>query len=471
MTGEPIPADLPLRRIHRLLREGALRPSQLVEAAVERHRRRGGHDAAYLTWTGGRAAAFAAPLDRLLALGAEAGPLMGVPVSIKDIFGVPGLPTYAGSPRRLPERWERAGPLVAALLRQLPPLMGKTHTVEFAFGGLGTNAHWGTPRNPWDLERHRAPGGSSAGAGVTVATGTAWLALGSDTAGSVRIPAAMTGIAGLKTTGGRWPTDGIVPLSSTLDTPGLLARSVDDLAFAFAALDADIRGVRDPVPSPPELSGLTFGVPRAFFWDACSPGVAEAVEEAIAALERRGARRIDLDLPRCGEAYDLFRAGGVAAIELAAFLHAELPDWIATLERNVADRVAAADSVASWEYVRRRGLLADLAREAAAAMAGVDAVLAPTVAITPPALDDLAPEGEYARHNVLALRNTVIANFMGLCALTTPAGRDGAGMPVGLQIMAAPGRDARLLAIGLSVEAALGQGRDILGAPPDPPAR
>lgn len=144
---------------------------------------------------------------------------MGMTVSIKDIYAVTGLPTYAGSSQRLPKRWERPGPVVSTLLKQLPSVMGKTHTVEFAFGGLGTNAHWGSPRNPW-IGISTARLEVLARAGVSLVSGTASLAFGTDTAGSVRIPASMTGVAGLKTTAGRWSTEQIVPLSSTLDTRG-----------------------------------------------------------------------------------------------------------------------------------------------------------------------------------------------------------------------------------------------------------
>ncbi|HSP59237.1 MAG TPA: amidase, partial [Halomonas sp.] len=394
------------------------------------------------------------------------GPMMGIPISIKDIYAVAGLPTYAGSSRRLPERWERPGPMISALMRQLPSVMGKTHTVEFAFGGLGTNAHWGAPRNPWDPREHRAPGGSSAGAGVSLVGGTAALALGTDTAGSVRVPASMTGVAGLKTTAGRWSTQQIVPLSTTLDTPGLLARSVDDLAFAFAALDGELTTQRAAMPGIPDLADLTFGVPEAFFWDDCSPGIAEAVQAAIRQLEAAGARVVTLDLPRTDEAFVLFQQGGLAAVELAAFLHTELPEMIATLDPNVAARVRAADDMPAWEYVRRRSVIEALCASAAEHLAGVDALLTPTVAITPPTLESLVPEGAYPKANMHALRNTVVGNFMGLCALTLPVGKDAAGMPVGLQVMAGPWQDARLLAIGQAIESRLGNSLAILGAPP-----
>jgi aspartyl-tRNA(Asn)/glutamyl-tRNA(Gln) amidotransferase subunit A len=460
------PIFLPLREQYAKLRNGSLSASQLAESAIANYASRGTHDNAYLTWNGEAALQAAHATDSVLAVGGDTGPLMGLPVSIKDIFAVPGLPTYAGSVRRLPECWEQAGPMIAALLRQLPSVMGKTHTVEFAFGGLGTNPHWGTPRNPWDPVNHRTPGGSSAGAGVSLMGGTASLALGTDTAGSVRIPASMTGVAGLKTTVGRWSTRQIVPLSSTLDTPGLLARSVDDLAFAFAALDYELSGIRTKRSSTPELADLTFGIPESFFWDDCSPGIAEAVHEAISRLEAGGARIVTVDLPRTDEAYKLFQQGGLAAAELAAFLHTEMPEMIEILDPNVAARIKAADNVPAWDYVRRRSVIDSLCAAAAERLAGVDALLTPTVAITPPVLASLEPEGAYSKANMHALRNTVMGNFMGLCGLTLPVGKDAAGMPVGMQLLTGPWQEARLLSIGQTIENTLGNSLVVLGTPP-----
>lgn len=460
------PIFLPLREQRERLRAGTLTATALAEAAIAAYQQRGQHDHAYLTWNGEQALAMAKAADAVLAQGGDAGALMGMAVSIKDIYAVTGLPTYAGSSQRLPKRWERPGPVVSTLLKQLPSVMGKTHTVEFAFGGLGTNAHWGAPRNPWDRNQHRTPGGSSSGAGVSLVSGTASLAFGTDTAGSVRIPASMTGVAGLKTTAGRWSTEQIVPLSSTLDTPGLLARRVDDIAFAFDALDSSLSGRDEHVPATPSLADLTFGVPETFFWDDCSPGIAETVRSAIKQLEAAGARIVTLELPGNDEAYELFKLGGVAAAELAAFLKTELSEMIDCLDPNVAARVKAADDMPAWEYVRRRTILDSLYQSAAARMADVDAVLTPTVAITPPTLASLQPEGAYPKANMHALRNTVIANFLGLCALTLPVGKDAVGMPVGLQVLAGPWQDAKLLAIGQAIENELGTGLEILGQPP-----
>ena len=460
------PLFLPLRDQYAELRSGTLTATALAEASLEANRARGQRDQAYLTWNGEAALETARATDHVLGSGGDTGPLMGVPVSIKDIYAVTGLPTYAGSARRLPHHWEVSGPVVSALLKQLPSVMGKTHTVEFAFGGLGTNAHWGTPRNPWDQRHHRTPGGSSAGAGVSLVNGTASLALGTDTAGSVRVPAAMTGVAGLKTTVGRWSTAQIVPLSATLDTPGLLARSVDDLAFAFAALDGSLTSRSSPIPACPSLADLTFGVPEVYFWEDCSPGIAEIVEAAIRQLEAAGARIVRLDLPRTDDVFTLFQQGGLAAVELAAFLKTQLPQAIDGLDPNVAARVKAADDIPGWEYVRRCEVLTSLTASAAECLSRVDALLTPTVTLTPPTLESLEPAGAYAKANMQALRNTVVGNFMGLCGLTLPVGKDNAGMPVGLQVMAGPWQDARLLAIGQAIEAQLGTALDILGSPP-----
>lgn len=465
---EHVLADTPLRTLHRELRGRRVFASAIVEKCVDQYSTRGAVDHAYALWTGEKARALAGTIDALLSLGADAGPLMGIPLSVKDIFGVPGLPTHAGLAAPLPNEWEAAGPVMAATLRQLASLMGKSHTVPFAFGGLGTSTMLGTPRNPWDTEAHRAPGGSSSGAGVSIASGTARLAFGTDTHGSVRVPASMTGVAGLKITAGRWPAKGIVPLSTTLDTPGLLALTADDLAFAFESLDPDLTGRRETAPVIPDVSDLVLGVARSFFWDDCSPGIGEAVWEAIIVLKDAGARLIDRDLPGCSEAFHVFRQGGVAASELAAFLEDRLPGTRQALEPNIVARIAAADNISASEYVRRRTAIQNWSAAAAAALDGVDALLSPTVAATPPTLAELEPEGAYPRINMLALRNTAVINFMGLCAVTLPVGRDALGMPVGLQLIGKPWAEPRLLAVARAAEDLIGTTRHILGHPPLP---
>src|SRR5215467_8950729 len=263
-----MPGDLLSHRLIEIaggLREKRVTARELVEAAIARHERFGERLHAYSPWPPEQARLVAHAADAAFAAGVIIGSLQGVPVSIKDLFAASGYPCFAGSSRRLPaDPWERDGPLVAALCRQLGVIMGKTHMVEFAFSGTGPNSHWGAPYNPWDAAAHRSVGGSSSGAGVSLLEGSALLACGSDTAGSVRIPASMTGTVGLKVTLGRWSTEGVVPLSSTFDTPGLLARSVSDVTYGFAALDA--AGI-EPVgflarEGTRDISGVRIGVRR-----------------------------------------------------------------------------------------------------------------------------------------------------------------------------------------------------------------
>jgi aspartyl-tRNA(Asn)/glutamyl-tRNA(Gln) amidotransferase subunit A len=183
----------PLVEIAQELRERRLTSQEVAEAAIAQHERFGERLHAYCQWTPEKARETAKAADVAFASGATVGPLQGIPISIKDLYAAEGFPCFAGSSRRLPaEPWEKDGPLVATLRRQLGVIMGKTHMVEFAFGGTGLNSHHGAPYNPWDAATHRSPGGSSSGAGVSLLEGSAFLALGSDTAGSVRIPACMT---------------------------------------------------------------------------------------------------------------------------------------------------------------------------------------------------------------------------------------------------------------------------------------
>ena len=282
--------SLPMAEIAVLLVEGKLKARSLAEEAIANHERFGAKLMAYSQWSPEHARKCADAADAAFAVGSRAGSLQGIPTSIKDLFGVAGFPTYAGSPRRLPPKFEIDGPVVANLRRQLATVMGKTHMVEFAFGGTGQNAHYGSPHNPWDATAHRSPGGSSSGAGVSLCEGSALLAFGSDTAASVRLPAAMTGNAGLKFTKHRWSSEGIVPLSFTFDTPGILARSMADAGFSFAALDphlgdsfAFLRRV------PTSVGGIRIGIADAWFWDGCENGIDEIVRSAIDALaQRRG---------------------------------------------------------------------------------------------------------------------------------------------------------------------------------------
>ena len=453
--------DQPLESIARDLRSGALRAETLAELAISAHQAQGAALNAYKTWDGARALKQAQAIDALLAAGRDLGPLMGIPVSVKDLFGVPGLPVFAGTDTAFPDAYSAAGPLVSRLLGQLGVVTGKTHTVEFAFGGLGVNAHWGTPLNPWSgKDDPRVPGGSSSGAGVSLAEGSALLALGTDTAGSVRVPASFCGQTALKTTFGLWESDGIVPLSPSLDTPGLLARSIADLAYGFAALDP-----RSPdMAQPRDLSGLRIGVPDNFFWEG-DASVLARVQDTLRDLESAGAVLVRLTLPGCDEVFDIFRQGGLAAPELRAWLDRHGPERIERLDPVVRLRVAGANAISAPEYLRRREELHLRGQTAREVFAQCDLLACPTTAIAPPRLADITEPTDYAHANMMALRNTVIANLFGWCALSLPAGPDAQGLPVGLQLMAPPFDETALLAAGRAVEDRIGTGSKLLGRP------
>jgi len=459
----------PLIEIARDLRDKRVTAVALVEAAIARHERFGERLHAYSLWAPKQARAVATAADAGFAAGVRVGPLQGLPVSIKDLFAASGYPCFAGSSRRLPaDPWERDGPLVATLRRQLGIIMGKTHMVEFAFGGTGQNSHWGAPYNPWDAAAHRAPGGSSSGAGVSLLEGSASLAFGSDTAGSVRIPACMTGTVGLKVTLGRWSTEGVVPLSPTFDTPGLLARSVSDVAYGFAALDP---AAGDPVgfierAGMHDLAGVRIGVGDPFLWRDCDPGIAEGVQEALDALVRAGAIARDMTLPETAEAYAVFLEGGLSSIELRSFLDVELPDWLSQLDPVIAPAVRNAESLSARDYLARIARLRGLARSAAPRLDAVDVIASPTLCLTPPLMAEVADAESHLRVNRRIVRNTVAVNYLGLCAITMPVGRDRAGMPVGLQLTAPAGAEEKLLTIALAAERVLGTAAQRLGTPP-----
>lgn len=434
------------------LRSGGLSARELAEMALERAST--GSDGAYRELRDAVAEAEAA--DAAFALGRDPGPLCGLPLSVKDLFGLSGSRVHAGAKAALPERFEAPGPLIRRAANQLAVFVGKTHTVEFAFGGIGTNAHWGTPRNLRAPDVARAPGGSSSGAGLSLAEGSAVLAFGTDTAGSVRIPAAWTGACGLKTTKGRWSTEGIVPLSTTLDTPGILARSVADLAVGFAALDGPAESFGARLEGTRSGGSARLGLARGVFRERCSPGVWEAIEGGLSRLEAAGLCRIeDADLGGLAEAEALFGVGGPTAIELHGFLSRELPDWLEALDPAVKDRLTTAASTPASEYVRRRAGLEVAHRAAMASFEGIDVFVSPTVAITPPTLSELDDLDVYRDRNLLTLRNPGLVSFLGLCALSLPCGVDAEGLPVGLQLIGPAGAEARLLGLARRFEPVL----------------
>ena len=460
-----------LAEIAAALRSGALKARDLTEGAIACHDRLGERLHAYKSWDAGQARRRADEADQAFKAGRDLGSLQGIPVSIKDLYGVRGFPVFAGSPKRLPSAWERQGPVVTAVTGQMSVVMGKTHTVEFAYGGLGVNPHWGAPVNPWDAKEHRAPGGSSSGAGVSLNEGSALVALGSDTGGSVRVPAALTGCVGLKTTYGRWPLDGIVPLSPSLDTAGILTRTVADAAFAFTAIEARLEGqpltsIVYPTVTPRPVNSLRLAVTKNYFWDRCSPDIAKIVEGAIAEIAKSGATFQHNALPEAVEAPQTLAEGAVVAAEAYASLQSDFPDWIATLDPYVRQRLEDGRNGTATAYIKARAKIARLAESANTRLAACDALLVPMVPVTPPRLADLTTWDSYRVANATVLSNASPVNVLGLCAISMPIGLDDHGMPVGLQLIARAGRDRELLETALAIELLLGTARERIGIAP-----
>lgn len=453
-----------LHDIHAGLRNGSCKTADIVNACINNYQNTEATLQAYKFWNGENLVKSAIDIDKLFAQGLDLGPLMGMPIAIKDLYAVTNMPIFAGSSKEISGRWRQSGPLVSAMQKQLALVTGKTHTVEFAFGGIGINQHWGTPVNPWGKE-HYIPGGSSSGAGVALVQGSCLISMGTDTAGSVRIPAALTGNVGLKTTYGRWPADGIVPLSSSLDTPGVLARSVADVVFAFEAIESSLLNIKHNIKPVNSLAGLRFASFDEFFLDGADDAVLKIYQQSLDKLKKLGVLFDDIELPGCANAYSIFQQGGLSAPELSAFIKTNLPEHMDQLDPVVRLRLEGADSLSSVDYLIRKHVLDQASATADKAFADIDILVSPTIAINAPKVADLADTKVYGRTNMMVLRNTSIANLLGLCAITIPIGKDANGIPVGLQLMSAADTEADLLAIALKVESHFGLPKDILGQP------
>ncbi len=388
--------------------------------------------------------------------GVEQLPLAGLAVSVKDLFDIRGLTSAAGSTVLADAPPAPADCTAVAHLRRAgAAIVGHTHMVEFAFSGVGVNPHFGTPA-AFDA-RHgalpgpaRVPGGSSSGAGVSVATGAAFVALGSDTGGSIRIPAALNGCVGFKNTARLVPTDGAVPLSTTLDTACALTRSVRDAIVAHEVLAAR-RVTRSPAP----LSAWRLAVPRTLMLDALDAPVARAFARTLERLRRAGAQIVDITLPEIGELAHINATGGFSAAESYAWHRALLARHAEQYDPRVRARIERGAAMSAADYIEllhaRRAWMARMQ----AAMDGFDALLSPTVPIVAPTLASVAPgkerDAEFFRVNALLLRNTSVVNMLDGCALSLPCHEAGE-LPVGLMLWHGALRDDALLNIALLIE-------------------
>jgi len=423
-----------------------------LEAILARLAARAADERVFLRVYGDAARAAADAADARQQAGIALGPLDGTIVSIKDLFDVAGEPTLAGSTvlRDAPPATQDAL-IVRRLRRAGAVIVGKTNMVEFAFSGLGLNPHYGTPGNA--VDPLRIPGGSSSGAGVSVAEGTSEISIGSDTGGSVRIPAALNGIVGFKPTARRVPLEGAFPLSPSLDSIGPLARTVQDCADADAIMAGE--EVRAVTPYP--LAGLRIGIPRGRLFAETEPMVEQAFEAMITRLSRAGAGIVDHGIEDLLAAMaDTTVAASIASIE-ASEVHA---DWLEAKAAEIDPRVrwwiARSGTVPATVYIRmlrhRRALAAAMDER----LAPMDVLALPTTAISAPLTGPLEADDKlYNRTDWLILRNTMFVNQFDLTAISLPL--PGCERPVGLMLVARHGCDRRLLEIAAGLERLLAQ--------------
>ena len=450
MNDAPPPTALALGRE---IETGARDPRDLTEMFLAAIATAGPDRRIFDRVTAARARAEAAAAFERAKAGLRRSPLDGVPISWKDLFDTVGDETPAGSRMlrgRVPARDADA---VARATRAGLICLGTTAMTVLAVSARGIQPVMGPPANAMDRAIARAPGGSSSGAAVALASGLCAASIGTDTGGSVRIPAAWHALVGFKPGRGLIPTGGIVPLCPSLDTVGPLARDVADAA----ALAFTLAGRRMPQLAGETLRGRTILVPDSDVWEDADHGVAEAVEFALRTISRAGADIVRTHIPELSEMTALTWASGIslAAVEAWAI-------WGDTIEARGDDMFApvrarfesgrSVDAAAAHRLIRRR---AELRASLADRLAGIDAIALPSIPVDPPRLERIEAGGpDYDRANRLALRNTTLANQLDLCAITLPAGVSARGLPVGLMLMAPSGRDARLLRIAHAVEAA-----------------
>lgn len=435
------------------LAEGRTTSRQLVEDCLARIADPEGEGArAFVSVDAEGARKAADAQDMLRKAGAVPSSLSGIPFAVKDLADIAGQVTTAGS-KALADREPATAdsPVVARIRAAGLVIVGRANMVEFAYGGTGTNPHYGTPAAPWDRANRRVPGGSSSGSAVAVADGMAHAALGTDTGGSCRIPAAYCGVTGLKPTARRVPTDHVVPLSTSLDSIGPIARTVDCCALLDGVFAAEPIFPAKPV----SLKGLRLLVPTNIVLEGLDGVVADDFEKTLAALSAAGA----IIMKQPFAPFDLIRPvlnkGGLSAAESFAW-HKDL---FAT-KRNqydprVAMRIAVGETQTAADYI---ALLA--ARRAAMnayreELSDFDAILSPTCPILPPKEADLAKDEDYTRLNMLTLRNTLMINVLDGCSIALPMSAAGAP-PTSLMISCAPMADRRMLGIAKAAESAMG---------------
>jgi aspartyl-tRNA(Asn)/glutamyl-tRNA(Gln) amidotransferase subunit A len=448
-------ASLSAASLARSYRDGAITPSQAADWFLDRIETTTDR-AIFITVTAERARREAAASTARYRDGRPLGPLDGVPVAWKDLFDLAGTTTTAGS-----DIYRNAPPARAdaVVVRNLAGAglvsLGKVNLSEFAYSGLGLNPHFGTPRNPHDAKVHRAPGGSSSGSAVAVAAGLAPVAIGTDTGGSVRIPAAFNGLVGFKTAEGSIDRTGVFALSPTLDTMGPLARTVEDCLLLYAALSG-----RAPIPAAPaNLSDLRIVVPTNIVFDGAEDAVVANFERLIAKLSAKGARIVSADIGAFDDVVATAPHGNITAAE-AYFAHRALVESAdaARVDPRVVARILRGASMSAYDLLVLQTQRFALQRKLGAELDGA-LIAFPTVAHTAPATAPLEADPElFHAVNIKTLRNTMLGNFLNLPGFAIPSGHDANGLPTSALISAPAGSEQMLFAASLAIEHATHDG-------------
>ena len=435
------------------LASGRTTSRALVEECLARIADPAGEGArAFVTVAAEAARAQADAADTLRRLGRGAGRYAGIPVSLKDLFDVAGEVSTAGSTVLADTAAAAAhAPVVARMLAAGFVPVGRTNMTEFAFSGLGINPHYGTPASPWDRGTRRIPGGSSSGAAVSVADGMAFAALGTDTGGSCRVPAALCGVVGYKPTARRVPIAGVVPLSFSLDSVGPLANSV----ACCAIVDALLAGEPPALPQPRPLAGVRLAVPDRMVTDGMDAATTTAFERALAMLSAAGAAVVPVHFPALDQIGAATARASLAACEAYAWHRPLLARGADRYDPRVRARIEGGATASAADYLDALAARRAIGAAMAAATAPFDALVMPTVPTVPAPIAPLeADEAAYLRTNALMLRNTAIGNFLDRCAISLPCHRPGEP-PAGLMLMGATMGDHALFDLAAGVERAL----------------
>jgi aspartyl-tRNA(Asn)/glutamyl-tRNA(Gln) amidotransferase subunit A len=437
-------------QLSRDLDSGRTTSRELVEQALARIAAPDGEGGrAFMKVYADEARAAADYSDSLRKAGARRSPIDGLPVSLKDLFDVAGDVTRAGS-RVYAKKAERDAPAVARLRAAGAVLVGRTNMVEFAFGGVGLNPHYGTPRNPWDRKTGRVPGGSTSGGAVAQADGMCVMALGSDTRGSIRGPASLCGVTGWKPTASRVPREGAFPLSFTLDTIGPLANSV----ACCATYDAVLAG--EPVAPLPvfETKGLRLLVPRSSVLEDLDAAVAKAFAGALEQFSAKGAVVEERAVPAFDRQAEYFKGGGYAGAE-SYYIHRDYLGRLDEYDPRVGKRILLAKDFSVSDYLALGELRRSFMQEIGVLAAPYDAIVMPATACVAPSIAETeASLDDYVRWNMRILRNPGLINFLDGCAVSVPCHEPGTA-PVGLMVCGTALADRHTLAVAAALERAL----------------